>query len=125
MTKKHNIKLGQKAEAIAVSFLKKKGFNILCQNYRSSIGEIDIIAKERDIIVFIEVKARTNTYYGLPKEAVTYKKQQQIIRTALWYLNEKNFFNCPKTRFDVVSILFNNNQIDIEHIKAAFQVENQ
>jgi len=124
MTKKHNIKLGQKAEAIAVSFLKKKGFNILCQNYRSSIGEIDIIAKERDIIVFIEVKARTNTYYGLPKEAVTYKKQQQIIRTAMCYLNKKQLYNQSKIRFDVISILFTDNQPKIEHIKAAFQGEN-
>jgi len=125
MTKKHNIKLGQKAEKIAVSFLKKKNFKILHQNYKTPVGEIDVIAKERDTIIFVEVKARTNINYGLPKEAVTYKKQKQIIRTAMWYLNEKEFFNCPKTRFDVISILFNNNQIDIEHIRAAFQVENQ
>ncbi len=125
MNKKlHNIKLGQQAELLASSFLKKKGFKIIQKNYRSSIGEIDIIAKEKDTLVFVEVKARTNTHYGLPKEAVTYKKQQQIIRTAMWYLNEKHIHTHSKIRFDVISILIDK-QPKIEHIKAAFQVETE
>ncbi len=125
MTKRfHNIKIGQEAEATAVSFLKKKGFKILYKNYRTPVGEIDIIAKEKDTIVFIEVKARTSTYYGLPKEAVTAKKQQQIIKTALWYLKEKQLHNKSKIRFDVIAILLTNNKTKIEHIKEAFQAKN-
>ncbi len=123
MSKEHNIKLGQKAETIAAAFLKEKKIKILNQNYRTPVGEIDIIAKEKDTIIFIEVKARTSVYYGLPQEAVTHRKQKQIIKTAIWYLNEKQLHNQFKLRFDVISILLNNRQIKIEHIKNAFQAE--
>ena len=95
--------LGQSGEDIAAKFLSKNGYSILTRNYRCRHGEIDIIAKLRDTLVFIEVKTRTSTAYGSPAAAVTLKKQRQISKTALYYLTEHNLFDSP-ARFDVVSI---------------------
>ena len=69
--------LGRAGEKLAVDFLKKKGFKILKTNYKTVVGEIDIIAQDREYIVFIEVKTRSSDNYGLPREAVDRKKQEK------------------------------------------------
>lgn len=96
--------LGQSGEDIAAKFLSKTGYTILTRNYRCRYGEIDIIAKVRDTLVFIEVKTRKGEAYGSPAAAVTPKKQRQISKIALYYLTEHNLFDAP-ARFDVVSII--------------------
>ncbi|MGE5380230.1 MAG: YraN family protein [Methylocystaceae bacterium] len=112
--------LGQLGEEIAVRHLKNLGYNILQQRYRTAQGEIDIIANYQGTLIFIEVKARTSTRYGLPSEAVTYHKQTKIRQTALAYLQaEKPRYN--DLRFDVISLLFDTSgQHQLEHIKNAF-----
>jgi putative endonuclease len=72
-------KLGEQGEAIAVGHLKKAGYKIIETNYRTKLGEIDIIAKDKDTIVFVEVKARSSVHFGSPKWAVTPKKQKKNI----------------------------------------------
>ncbi len=112
--------LGHEGEKAAVSFLKDHGFNILEKNYRTKPAEIDIIAREKDCLCFIEVKTRASIRKGLPKESVTWSKQKKIILGATYYLKKTNQLN-SKIRFDVVEVFKNNDTIEINLIKNAFQ----
>lgn len=94
---------GEKSESLAVKKLKKEGYKILERNYRTRLGEIDIIAEDGEVITFIEVKARRSESYGTPQHAVTPIKQKKISMVALSYLKEKNQFG-KRARFDVVTI---------------------
>lgn len=111
-----NRQKGWAGEGLAVDYLRENGFRIIAQNWQSRLGEIDIIAEDKETLVFIEVKTRRTASYGLPQEAVTHYKQKQIIKTALGYLKSKRFIN-RDIRFDVVSIL----EEKVELIKNAFQ----
>ncbi len=111
---------GKDAETIAAKYLKKAGYKILEKNYRSGGGEIDLIAKDKNTIVFVEVKARKSDRYGHPKEAVTYRKQRKISMTALSYLKETKQEN-KSARFDVVAMIIKNDKTVIEVIKNAFE----
>lgn len=108
--------LGRAGEVKAVEFLKKKKYEILEKNFKTYLGEIDIIAKapEGDI-VFVEVKTRSDESFGLPCEAVDLKKQEKYIRVASEYLQRKKLTDEP-CRFDVVEI--ENGKIN--HIENAF-----
>ena len=112
---------GKKSESVAVAQLKKNGYQILERNYRTKMGEIDIIARDGDVIVFVEVKARQTTGYGNPKHAVTWTKQQKIARTALTYLKSTNQMD-QKARFDVVAIQPAGNGPSVEIVKNAFEL---
>ena len=116
MNNKHYNKItGAQGEMIAEKFLKDKGYKILEKNYKNTIGEIDIIAKDKDIIVFVEVKYRKDDYFGLPREAVGKNKQFKIKKVASVYLNNKRLFN-NQVRFDVVEVLGDN----ITHLEDCF-----
>lgn len=111
--------IGKKYEDEAVKFLKNLKYKIIEQNFKLlPIGEIDIIAKDKNTIVFVEVKYRRNKDFGTPAEFVTKSKQKKVVKTALCYIKQNNI----KTdiRFDVVSICDTEN----EHIKNAFCPEN-
>ena len=112
---------GKESESLAVGYLKKNGYKILEQNYCNKIGEIDIIAKEKGTLVFVEVKARKTHVFGNPKWAVTPKKQRKISMVALYYLKATKQTHV-KARFDVVTLssLTDNPQIAI--IKNAFEL---
>jgi len=114
-------KFGEKSESIAASYLKKQGYKIIELNYRTKLGEIDIIAKEKGAIAFIEVKARRSGQFGNPKWAVTPKKQRKISMVALQYLKTTGQSNV-KARFDVVSIISSNDNPSIEIVKNAFEL---
>jgi len=102
---KEHIALGRTGEAAAVDLLKKNGYKILLRNYKTKLGEIDIIARDRDTLCFIEVKARHSDRFGLGQEAISSFKQRQISKVALAFLKEKNLLD-KKARFDVVSIMY-------------------
>lgn len=114
-------KFGEKGESLAAWYLKKNGYKIIEQNYRTQLGEIDIIAKEKKTLVFVEVKARRSTRFGNPKWAVTPKKQRKISMVALYYLKTTNQTSA-KARFDVVAITSNQDQPQIEIVKNAFEL---
>ena len=97
-------KTGQEQEAKAACFLKTQGYQILEQNYRCKRGEIDLVAREGQYLVFVEVKYRSTNESGLPEEAVDLRKQRQISRVAAWYLTEKGLDIYTPCRFDVVAI---------------------
>ena len=80
-------KVGSFYEKKAIEYLKKENFKIIASNYSCKIGEIDVIASKEDTLHFIEIKYRKNLMYGNPLEAVNYRKQQKIYKTAMWFLN--------------------------------------
>jgi putative endonuclease len=112
--------LGKEGEEFAIRFLKKKGYRIIENNYRNVFGEIDIIAKDKDVIVFTEVKTRTDTSFGYPFEAVNQRKREKIRKVALSFM--KRFKKELPARFDVLSITMNDGKMHIEHIPDAFEV---
>lgn len=112
---------GKDSESIAVRYLKKNGYKILAQNYRNKIGEIDIIAKDKKTLVFVEVKAARTDSFGNPKWSVTPKKQRKISMVALYYLKATKQ-NKVKARFDVVAISSSQDNPRIELIKNAFEL---
>ena len=111
---------GKKSETIAVKHLKKQKYKILEENYRTRLGEIDIIAKDGDTIAFIEVKSRRSDQFGHPKWAITPQKQRKISMVALQYLKSTGQSNA-RARFDVISISLIQNKPEIELLKNAFE----
>jgi putative endonuclease len=113
--------LGVKGEDLAVKYLKKKGFKVIERNYHCPWGEIDLIAREKDILVFVEIKSRISSAFGLPQDAVDRFKQKKIIQAAKAYLAEHHLTEDIPARFDVVAIHLTPAGPDIELIKDAFQ----
>ncbi len=113
---------GKKGEEIALRFLKKKGYRLIQTNYVCKLGEMDIIAKEKDTLVFVEVKARRSMEFGLPQLAVNAFKQRQLSKVALHFMKEKGIEDV-KARFDVVAILLGPETHKIELIPDAFELQ--
>lgn len=112
--------VGKQGEAAALVFLQNLGYKIVARNYRTVTGEIDIIAQDKAILVFIEVKTRKTQTFGLPYEAVDFRKQAKIRKVALQFLAEKHV-ECRTLRFDVISILISSpGSCKIEHLIDAF-----
>lgn len=103
--KQSNRMIGSRYEKLAAAYLIEKGYHILEYNYRYSSGEIDLIGRQGEYLVFIEVKYRKTATCGDPAEAVTRKKQQRILRTAECYLLTHGYGENTPCRFDVVTIL--------------------
>lgn len=114
-------KFGEQGEALAVRRLKKAGYKIIETNYRTRLGEIDIIAKEKDTLVFVEVKSRRSVHFGSPKWAITPKKQKKISMVALHYLKATNQ-SSARARFDVVAVMSNRDKPQVDIIKNAFDL---
>jgi putative endonuclease len=123
MPKTKNLQLGRAGEQAAVDFLKDSGYKIINTNYRTRLGQIDIIARDKKTICFVEVKARRSQDFGQPSEAVDVFKQRKISQVALIFLKEKKLLDSP-ARFDVVTINYYHQQPKIELIKNAFLLHN-
>jgi len=113
-----NRRTGDRGELLAADYLAGKGYDILEKKFTAKTGEIDIIARDGEYFVFIEVKLRTGLKMGYPREAVGYLKQQKIRRTAMCYLSLKQAVQADM-RFDVVEII-GAEPVTIEHIENAF-----
>ena len=110
---------GKKGERIAVTYLEQHGFNILETNWRHKKLEIDIIAKDDQTLVFVEVKTRSTTLFGQPEEFVDTAKEKHLAQAAAAYMVEIN--HDWAIRFDVVAIVLKNEKdAEIKHIKDAF-----
>lgn len=119
MVKRNNKNLGDLGESIARKYLEKKGYLILDTNYRALQTEIDIVAKDLDELVFIEVKTRSSHKFGEAYEAVDEFKMQNIIRTSMSYIQKKNYYDLM-VRYDIIEVYINEKKIN--HIKAAFDL---
>ncbi|KIH77937.1 putative endonuclease [Geoalkalibacter ferrihydriticus] len=111
--------LGRWGEERAGDFLQRQGFQIVERNLRTPLGEIDLIARQGRTLVFVEVKTRRSTAFGVPQDAVTPRKQRQIIRAAQWYLGQGRHSGL-QPRFDVIAVLAATAEPQIEHIANAF-----
>ncbi|MBW2614211.1 MAG: YraN family protein [Deltaproteobacteria bacterium] len=112
---------GKVGESVAVQYLKKQGYKIIEKNYRTKVGEIDIIAKEKGSLVFVEVKTRRSRSFGSPKWAITPQKKRNLSKAALYYLKTTDQSGAD-ARFDVVSILADEDGMEIELIRNAFDL---
>lgn len=112
-------KFGRLGESLAIAHLKKNGYQILDRNYRNCFGEIDVIARQGETIVFVEVKSRSSDRFGPSKAAVDRTKQQKISRVALGYLKQKRQTD-KKARFDVVCVDAGQKHCRVEIIANAF-----
>ncbi len=109
---------GNYGEDLACNFLKEQGYKILERNYRIRGGEIDIVARDKDVLAFVEVKTRYSHEYGLPAEAMTYFKIKALLKTVQFYLSQYHLFDKPY-RLDFISVDFTDNKSNpnIELIK--------
>ncbi len=113
---------GQSAEALAEQVLRKKGYRILERNLRLAGGELDLIAKDRGVVVFVEVKARRSAQFGGAPYAITTRKQRQIIKLALCYLSQRGLTN-TECRFDAIMVTRSEEgSLECTHIEHAFEV---
>ena len=113
----HN-ETGKKGEELASKYLQENGYEIIEKNYRWKRYEIDLIVKKEPFLVFIEVKTKTNTTYGLPEDDVTPKKAAQVIAAAEEYIYETGWKK--EIRFDIVAVIIKGDLVQIEHILDGF-----
>ncbi|MGB9699237.1 MAG: YraN family protein [Thermodesulfobacteriota bacterium] len=118
---KERISLGKIGEELALAHLKKMKYKILERNYKCPLGEVDLVARDKNTLVFIEVKTRKTKDFGGPAAAVDLRKQRQLSKVALHYLNQNKLNNVP-ARFDVVAIELISPAARIEVIRNAFEL---
>ena len=114
----NNKELGKKWELLSCDFLKKKGFKIHKVNYRFDRAEVDIVAEDKGMLVFVEVKTRVSAYLSDPALLVPIKKQKKIIKAADEFV--KQVFPDKESRFDIIIVITNEQYTSIEHIEDAF-----
>ena|SRR5690348_3094815 len=102
-------KIGDRAEGLACKYLKSLGYKILERNYQIRGGEIDIVARDKNVLVFVEVKARWSHNFGEPFESIGYYKMRSLLKTALFYVNKVNWGERPY-RIDALSLDFTENK---------------
>ncbi|WP_409227462.1 YraN family protein [Gudongella sp. SC589] len=117
---KSHIKTGRLGEQLALDYLNNKGYSVLETNYRNKIGEVDIIAYDKDILAFIEVKTRMGTDYGYAYESVNSRKQKKIANTCLMYLQKNKLYDV-QVRFDVIEV-YPMEKKTINHFENAFSL---
>ncbi|BCS88524.1 YraN family protein [Pseudodesulfovibrio sediminis] len=113
--------LGDLGEDAAARYLETKGFRILDRNWRFHQWELDLICKDRDTLVFVEVKTRKANSMATPGDALTRKKQARLVKAASHYLTRKDLWDTP-CRFDLAGVIDNGTSMDVEHIENAFDL---
>jgi len=115
----HRKKLGNLAEQRACEYLQAQGLELILQNYHTVCGEIDLIMRQGKDIVFVEVRSRASNLYGSAIESITLKKQRKILKTALLFLQQRNWLNKVNCRFDVIGVRLDH----LEWIQDAFTAD--
>jgi putative endonuclease len=113
--------LGKEGEKVAERYLRKKGYRVVERNYRCPAGEVDLIVLDRRVIVFVEVKTRTDHRFGTPLEAVESRKQRKMIQAAQFFISQKKLHQ-RDARFDVVGISWPGGDPVVQHIQNAFEL---
>jgi len=113
--------LGRKGEAVAERFLRDLRYRIVARNFRCRAGEIDLVALDGRVLVFVEVRSRRGDRTGTPLESVDGRKQAQVARVARHFLAARGLGD-HDARFDVVGIRFDQDPPEVEHVRAAFEV---
>ena len=118
---RERLELGRLGEDLALKKIKKMGYRCLVRNYRCTLGEVDLVARDGDTLVFIEIKTRRGKSLEYAKEAVSMKKRRQLSKVALFYMRDHDCADV-KSRFDVVAISLEGNRREIEVVKNAFDL---
>jgi putative endonuclease len=118
-----SLQIGHAAESQACNYLQQRGLKIITRNYRSPYGELDLVMQDHDHMVFVEVRFRRHNQYGSGADSVNSRKQDKLIKTALYYLQQHPKQAKQPVRFDVISLSAADGETDIEWIKDAFQTE--
>jgi putative endonuclease len=113
-----HLETGKIGEEKAAAFLVENGYEIVERNYRHKHAEIDLIARKGKMLIFVEVKTRTNVSYGMPEASVDYTKAKLVMRVAEKYIFDKDWMF--DVRFDVIAIIINNDKVKITHFEDAF-----
>ena len=113
--------LGRRGEAMAAEFLRARRYTIVARNYRCRAGEIDLVALDGTVLVFVEVRSRRGSVAGTPFESVDGRKQAQVARVARHFLAAHGWHERP-ARFDVIGVRFDSEPPGLEHIAGAFEV---
>ena len=114
---------GRSAEDLAVSLLESRGYRIVARNWRRPEGELDVVAEDGGVCVFVEVRSRTGAEFGHPLESVNARKRGRIVRAARLYLDAEPT-NAVGFRFDVVGVTFREGkEPEVLHIEDAFQID--
>ena len=118
----YNKDIGSFGEALARDYLISKGYKILNMNFRNKLGEIDIICKKNNLLIFCEIKSRYSNSFGSPIESITCYKQKQIIKLSELYLISKKYYNF-NVRYDIIEVIFNTitSSHIINHVQDAFR----
>lgn len=119
---RERLSLGEMGERLALKKIKRLGYKFIAKNYRCPLGEIDLIARDGDCLVFIEIKTRRGRSIGYAKEAINRRKMRQISKVALAYMKANNCCDV-KARFDVIAINIKGDREEIEIIPDAFDLE--
>lgn len=119
---RERLDLGKLGEELALKKVERLGYKCIARNYRCALGEIDLIAKDGDCLVFIEIKTRRGRSIGSIKEVIDKRKKRQLSKVALAYLKSNNYGDV-KSRFDVVAISLNRDREQIEVIQNAFDLD--
>lgn len=114
--------IGAQAERLAQSYLITQGFTLIQQNYRCFHGEIDLVMQDKNDIVFVEVRKRSNTQYGNAIESITESKVKKLNKAAMHFLQLKQWLYKVNSRFDIVAIHTIAGETQLEWIKNAFQL---
>ncbi len=118
---RERIELGELGEGLALKKIKDLGYKKIVRNYRCPLGEIDLIARDGDTLVFVEIKTRRGKSIAYAKEAVDAKKKRQLSKVALAYMKSNGCYGV-KARFDVVAVCLGRDKEQIEVIKNAFDL---
>jgi putative endonuclease len=110
--------LGKAGELAAVDYLKRNGYTIRAQNWKTKFGEIDVIAENNDWLVIAEVKSRSNLTFGKPEDSVDFRKQRTLVNMADYYIRQ--FKIDKETRFDILSVLIDVDNTTVTHLTNAF-----
>ena len=118
---RERLDLGRLGEELALKEIKRLGYKVVTKNYRCPLGEIDLIARAADCLVFIEIKTRKDSSLGYAKEAVDQRKMRQISKVALAYMKANDCMD-SKARFDVIAIHIKGERAEIEFVRNAFDL---
>lgn len=113
--------LGRQGELEAEQYLVAQGYELIMRNYRCSVGELDLVVQDQDVLVFVEVRTQSGPLFGDPLESVTLRKQKQVIKAAAHYTARYQVMNHPM-RFDVIGISWTSSGPQIIHVKGAFEL---
>lgn len=115
MTKKR-LQVGQAGETAARRYLEKLGYGIIESNYRCSLGEIDLIARDKQTVVLAEVRTRTSSAFGSPEESITAEKARRLRRLALYYLQATRQGETP-SRIDLLAVMLDKESLEVQSIR--------